>query len=128
MSLEREKQQHNWHMVLTKATPRHVEVRPPKCIVYITQNPVTFVIQRYHELFLLDQQARERKHSKAYKRHVHRLPTQPATTSTPKNTAHSGCHQTTTICHRSRCFSREHRDTSKLQHPQQQCPTGLSLH
>ena len=99
VSLEREKQQHNWHMVRTKVTPHHAEVRPLKCIIYITQNPVTFVIQRHHELFLLDQQAREWKHSEAYKRHVHRPPTQPATTATPKNTAHSGCHQTTTIYH-----------------------------
>ena len=97
MSLEREKQQHNWHMVQTKVTPHHAEVRLLKCIIYITQNPVTFVIQRYHELFLLDQQARERKHLEAYKHHVHRLPKQPATTAMPKNTAHSGCHQTTTI-------------------------------
>ena len=97
MSLEREKQQHNWHMVRTKVTPRHAEVRPLKCIVHITWNPVTFVIQRHHELFLLDQQVRERKYSEAYKQHVHRLPTQPATTAMPKNTAHSRCHKTTTI-------------------------------
>ena len=84
-------------MVRTKATPRHAEIRPLKCIDYITRNPVTFVIQRHHELFLLDQKARERKHLEAYKRHVQRPPTQPATTDTPKNTAHSGCHQTTTI-------------------------------
>ena len=45
MSLEREKQQHNWHMVQTKVTPHHAEVRLLKCNVYITQNPVTFVIQ-----------------------------------------------------------------------------------
>ena len=100
VSLEREKQQHNWHMVQTKVTPHHGEVRPLKCIVYITWNPVTFVIQRHHELFLLDQQVQERKHSEAYKRHVHRPPTQPATTATPENTAYSGCHQTTTIYHR----------------------------
>ena len=95
--LEREKQQHNWHMVWTKVTPHHAEVRPLKCIIYITRNPVTFVIQRHHKLFLLDQQAWERKHSEAYKWHVHRPPTQPATTAMPKNTAHSGCHQTTTV-------------------------------
>ena len=62
------------------------EVRPLKCIVYITQNPVTFVIQWHHELFLLDQQAREQKHLEAYKLHVHRPPTQPATAATPKKT------------------------------------------
>ena len=86
-------------MVRTKATPRHMEVQLLKCIVYITRNPVTFVIQRHHELFLLDQQAQERKYSEAYKWHVHRLPTQPATTAMPKNTAHSRCHKTTTIYH-----------------------------
>ena len=42
-------------MVQTKVTPRHAEVQPLKCIIYITWNPVTFVIQRHHELFLLDQ-------------------------------------------------------------------------
>ena len=100
VSLEREKQQNNWHMMRTKATPCHAEVQPLKCIVYITRNPVTFVIQRHHKLFLLDQQAREQKHSEAYKRHVHRLPMQPATTAMPKNTAHSRCNKTTTIYRR----------------------------
>ena len=84
-------------MVRTKATPHHAEVRLLKCIIYIMRNPVTFVIQWHHELFLLDQQVREQKHSEAYKQHVHRLPTQPATTATLKNTAHSGCNKTTTI-------------------------------
>ena len=57
-------------MVRTKATPRHAEVRPPKCVIYITRNPVTFVIQRHHDLFLLDQQVQERKYQAAYKQHV----------------------------------------------------------
>ena len=100
VSLERQKQQHNWHMVRTKVTPCHVKVRLLKCIIYITRNPVTFVIQRHHKLFLLDQQVREWKHAEAYKRHVHRPPTQPATTAMLKNTAHSGCNKTTTIYHR----------------------------
>ena len=86
-------------MVQTKATPRHVEIQPLKCIIYITRNPVAFVIQRHHKLFLLDQKAREWKHSEACMQHVHRPPTQPATTDMPKNTAHSRCHQTTTIYH-----------------------------
>ena len=51
-------------MVQTKVTPRHAEVRPPKCVIYITRNPVTFVIQRHHDLFLLDQQAREKGNKK----------------------------------------------------------------
>ena len=98
VSLERKKQQHNQHMVQTKVTPRHAEVRSPKCIIDITRNPVTFVIQRHRNLFLLDQQAQERKNAEAYKWHVHKPPTKPATTAMPKNIAHSRCHQTTTIC------------------------------
>ena len=42
-------------MVQTKATPRDAEVQPPKCVIYITRNPVTFVLQRHRDL--LDQQA-----------------------------------------------------------------------
>ena len=37
-----------------------------KCVVYMTRNPVTFVIQRRRDLFLLDQLARDRKHQAAY--------------------------------------------------------------
>ena len=48
-------------MVRRKATLRHAEVQPLKCVVYITQNPVTFIIHRRRELYLLDQQAREGK-------------------------------------------------------------------
>ena len=87
-------------MVRTKVTPHHAEVRPPKCTVYITHNPVTFVIQRHHELFRLDQLVREKKHLEAYKQHVHRPPTKPADTNTSKDTAHSGCDEITTIHHR----------------------------
>ena len=72
-------------MVRTKATPRHAEVRPLKCVVYITRNPVTFIIRRRHDLFLLDQQAREREHQAAYKWHVHTPPAQPAITTTTKD-------------------------------------------
>ena len=78
-------------MVRTKVTPWHAEVRPLKCVVYITRNPVTFIIHWRHDLFLLDQQARERKHQAAYKRHVHMLPVTPATTITTKNTTHNQC-------------------------------------
>ena len=87
-------------MVRTKTIPRHAEGRPPKCVVYITRNPVTFVIQRHRDLFLLDQQAREKKQEVAYKWHVHKPPVKPATTAMPKNTAHNRCHQTTTIYRR----------------------------
>ena len=34
-------------------------MRPPKCIVYVSRNPVTFEIHRRRELYLLDQKARE---------------------------------------------------------------------
>ena len=61
-------------MVRIKLTPRHAEVRPLKCVVYITRNPVTFAVHRCRELYLLDQQARERKHQEDYKRHVHMPP------------------------------------------------------
>ena len=115
-------------MVRTKATPRHADVWPPKCVVYITRNPVTFVIQRHRDLFLLDQQAREKKQEVDYKRHVHKPPAKPATTVKPKNTAHNRCHQTTTIYHWRWQFSREHWDTSQLQRLQWQISTRLSLH
>ena len=87
-------------MVRTKATPQHAEVRPPKCVVYITRNPVTFDIQRHRHLFLLDQQAHQEKHQAVYKQHVHRLPAKSATTTMLENTAHNRCHQTSTIYRR----------------------------
>ena len=87
-------------MVRTKVTPQHAEVRPPKCIIYITRNPLTFMIQRHRDLFLLDQQARERKQEVAYKRHVHKLPAKPTSTAAPKNIAHNRCHQTTNVYRR----------------------------
>ena len=76
-------------MVRTKSTPRHADVRPLKCIVYITRNPVTFVKQQHRDLFLLDQQEQERKHQAAYKRHVHKLPATSATTTMTKDTPHN---------------------------------------
>ena len=78
-------------MVQIKATPRHAEVRPLKYIVYITRNPVTFVIHRRCEFYLLDQQARERKHQADYKRHVHMPPARPAITTTTTNATHHRC-------------------------------------
>ena len=78
-------------MVRIKATPRHAEVRPLKCVIYITRNPVTFAIHWRCEFYLLDQQARERKHQVDYKRHVDMLPTQPAITTTTKNITHHRC-------------------------------------
>ena len=81
-------------MVQTKKTPHHAEVRPLKCIVYITQNPVTFVIQGHHGLFLEDQQVCEKKHSEAYKRHVHRMPRANSTATLPEETSNSRRHET----------------------------------
>ena len=75
-------------MVRSKAPPRHAEVRPLKCVVYITRNPVTFQIHRRHEFYLLDQQARATKYQAEYKRHVHMPPAPPAITTTTKNVAH----------------------------------------
>ena len=74
-------------MVRTKATPQHAEVRPLKCVICITRNPVTFAIHRRRELYLLDQQVRERKHQAVYKQHVH-MPVQPATATMTKNATH----------------------------------------
>ena len=87
-------------MVQTKSTPRHADVQLLKCVIYITRNPVTFVIQWHRDLFLLDQQAQERKHQAAYKWHVHMPPATPATTITTKNTPHNRCNQTSAIYHR----------------------------
>ena len=75
-------------MVRRKATPRHAEVRPLKCVVYKTRNPVTFIIHQRRELYLLDQQAREKKNQAAYKRHVHTPPARPAITTMTKNVTH----------------------------------------
>ena len=75
-------------MVQSKAPPRHAEVRPLKCVVYMTRNPVTFQIHRRREFYLLDQRARETKHQADYKRHVHMLPAPPAITTTTKNVTH----------------------------------------
>ena len=67
------------------------------------------MIQRHRDLFLLDQQAREQKQQVDYKWHVHKPLAKPATTATPKNTAHNRCYQTTAIYRpRGGKFSREH--------------------
>ena len=85
-SLERELQNTHRHMVRTKSTPCHADVRPPKFVVYITRNPVTFAIHRRREFYLLDQKARETRQQAEYKRHVHTPPVQYTTTITTKNT------------------------------------------
>ena len=50
-------------MVRTKSTPRHADVRPPKCIIFITRNPVTFAIHR-HANFIFWTREHERRDSK----------------------------------------------------------------
>ena len=72
-------------MVRTKTPPHHADVRPPKCVVYISRNPVTFEIHRRRELYLLDQKAQEKRQQEDYKRHVHAPPVQRTATIAPKN-------------------------------------------
>ena len=84
-------------MVRTKTTPRHAEVRPLKFVIYITKNPITFVIQWRRDLFLLDQQARDHKQQAAYKWHVHLPPARPPVTTTAKNSPYSRRDQTPAI-------------------------------
>ena len=78
-------------MVRSKAPPRHAEVRPLKCVIYITRNPVTFDIHRRREFYLLDQRARETKHQAEYKKHVHMPLAPPAIATTTKNLTHRRC-------------------------------------
>ena len=73
-------------MMRTKSTPHHADVHPPKCVIYITRNPVTFVIHRRREFYLLDQRARESRQEVEYKWHVHTPPTECTTTITTENT------------------------------------------
>ena len=85
-SLERELQHKHRLMVRTKSTPHHADVRQPKCVVYISRNPVTFEIHRHPELYLLDQKARETRQQADYKWHVHDQPAQCTATIATKNT------------------------------------------
>ena len=73
-------------MVRKKTTPHHADVRAPKCVVYVSKNPVTFDIYRRRELYLLDEKARETRKQEDYKRHVHAPPAQCTATIAPKNT------------------------------------------
>ena len=84
--LERELQNKHRHMVRIKSTPRRANVRPPRCVIYITRNPVTFAIHRRREFYLLDQRAQETRLQAEYKRHVHTPPAQCTTTIKTKNT------------------------------------------
>ena len=84
-------------MVQTKKTPCHEEVQPLKCVVYISQNQVRFVIQCHHELFLKDQRVHEKKYSDNYERHVHCPPKKHSTATLPKETLNSRHHEAATL-------------------------------
>ena len=86
-SLERELQHKHRRMVQTKTTPHHADVRTPKCLMYVSRNPVTFDIYRRRELYLLDQKARETRKQQDYKWHVHAPPAQCTVTIVTKNTS-----------------------------------------
>ena len=85
-SLERELQHKHRLMVRKKTTPHHADVRLPKCVVYVSRNPVTFEIHRHRKLYLLDKKARETRKQEDYKWHVHAPPAQCTATIVPKNT------------------------------------------
>ena len=76
-------------MVRVKSRPRHATVRPPKCVVYMTSNPITFSIHRHQELFHKDEEARMKKQKlHIYKKHVHAPPAENSSTATPQETSH----------------------------------------
>ena len=76
-------------MVRVKSRPRHATVRPPKCIVYMTRNPITFSIHRHQELFHKDEEARMKKQKlDTYKKHVHAPLAENSSTATPQETSH----------------------------------------
>ena len=85
-SLERELQYKHRLMVRKKTTPHHADVRAPKCVMYVSRNPVTFEIYRCRELYLLDEKVRETRKQEDYKWHVHAPPAQCTATIAPKNT------------------------------------------
>ena len=73
-------------MVRTKTTPHHADVHMPKCVVYVSRNPVTFEIHRRRELYLLDEKARETRKQEDYKWHVHAPAAECTATIATKNT------------------------------------------
>ena len=101
-------------MVRTKTPPHHADVRPPKCIVYISRNPVTFEIHRRRELYLLDQKAREKRQQEDYKRHVHAPPAQCTATIAPKNTVNYRRYEIAAVYCWRRQLSREYRNINQL--------------
>ena len=78
------------HMVRVKTKPRHATVRPPKCVVYMSHNPIRYSIHRHRELFQKDEDARvKKKQLELYKKYVHTPPTEDSATTTPQKTSHS---------------------------------------
>ena len=76
-------------MVRVKSSPQQATVWPPKCVVYITRNPITFSIHRHQELFHKDEEARLKKQKlETYKKHVHAPPAKNSFTATPQETSH----------------------------------------
>ena len=76
-------------MVRVKNKPQHATVRPPKCIVYMSRNPITFSIHRHQGLFQKDEDARMKKQLDQYKKHVHAPQVEARATTTPQETSHS---------------------------------------
>ena len=77
-------------MVRVKTKPRHATIRPPKCVVYMSRNPITYSIHRHRELFQKDEDARmKKKQLDQYKKHVHTPPAEDRATTMPQETSHS---------------------------------------
>ena len=51
-------------MVRTKTPPHHADVRTPKCVVYVSRNPVTFDIHRRRELYLWTRKRERQENNK----------------------------------------------------------------
>ena len=76
-------------MVRVKSRPRHATVRPPKCVMYMSRNPITFSIHRHQELFHKDEEARMKKQQlNNYKKHVHAPLAENSSTTTPQEASH----------------------------------------
>ena len=77
------------HMVRVKTKPRHAAVRPPKCVVYMSCNPITYSIHRHRKLFQKDEDARvKKKQLEQYKKHVHTPPAKVRATTMPQEASH----------------------------------------
>ena len=76
-------------MVRVKQKLRHAAIWPPKCIVYVSHNPITYSIHRHRELFEKDEDARVKKRQlEQYKKHVHTPPAEDSSTTTPQEVSY----------------------------------------